>query len=286
MSFKFVNGAGQKCSLINLGGLPSGITSGVSPTIFCWLKKPTTKYFCCAAIGSDDGASNYLDYFQLYQEQSGNTIHNYVQPYGGAGADALSGTGFSADTWVPICGVATLGGNSILQINGGTDVTSGTLAAAWHGGTDGYFDRIRLGTNRIDESQDDNLTAYLAHVLIVKRALNSTERGNLASGDNPRAIVSDADIIEYWDGSSLTGYKGTVLSTAGTGTVTYNDADNPTVDAPPGGDVSTGLTGSALTGGHGTHAPSHTIALRDRFVSLPGIGLLVPGWLTRRTKLA
>ncbi|MCC7144247.1 MAG: hypothetical protein IT349_19300 [Candidatus Eisenbacteria bacterium] len=286
MSFKFVNDASETCKLENIGGLPSGIGTGVSPTLLFWLKTPGGKYFCPIFIGTDGSGSAFLDHFQCYQEVSGNYLHSYVLPYSGSGGNAISATGWSANTWVPVSCVANLGGASVLKIGSESDVTNGAISAAWHGGNDGYFDRVRLGMNNNNEGQSDSLTAYLAHVVILKRAATSTERGNFAAGDNPLALFSDADIIDYWDGSSLTGYKGTVLSTGGTGTVTYNDADNPTVDAPPGGDVSTGLTGSALTGGHGTQAPSHTITLRERFVSLPGIGLLVPGWLTRRTKFA
>lgn len=257
MSFKINNGVGEGKRLTT-SAFPS-VGTGVNLTVFGWMYGPTGTYKHLCELWSDDGGGSRLDRTLNPYVESNQVVHGTSKPYSQATMDATtSGSGANAwpnNSWKSIIMTATLSGAVTIQIGGGDEYTASTLHSAWFTAADNFV----IGgaqTGGSDASQD----IYIAHVCVWDVVVGSSNRALLLAGANPLAIEA-SDILEYWTGESLTGYNGTVLSwTGGTGSV--GDANNPTVDDPPGGGgAEAALSGSALTGGHGTQAPSHSIPL-------------------------
>lgn len=129
--------------------------------------------------------------------------------------------------------------NVISLFCGTTKATDVTYSDDWPGSTTVIPDRIRLGAYWENNNSFRRLVVNerLAHVAIFNRAITDDEVQNattgMAAGRNPSTF---SGCVAYWDGSSLASQVGSLtLSQNGTGTVTVNDADNPTVDAFSGG---------------------------------------------------
>lgn len=228
MSFKVVLGASQ------LGRWratpPSGFTTSTSVIVFGWMKAPTGKYTTLLSMYAGPDVAK-TDIYSWWYKETNNVYHANCKVYGYS-TRTPEGTPWTTNTWLGCLGTATLGAAPTCQISGGSEGTASALEAAW-ATTPGT---LLIGSVH-NGGTSDSQTFYLAHIVLAKGTLTSTQKSNLlaSSGNNPRSVIGDANIVEYWDGTSLTGMNGTVLTWEGTGTGTVNDADNPTVDAPPGG---------------------------------------------------
>lgn len=286
MSFKIVRGSSETKYLSTSSFPQTGVSTTTDYTWFGWMYVATGSKWNRLLSNFSDDTGSPIDYAWMGRESIG-VMRGAIVPYSQAGAGFASGS-IATGAWKAYLMRSQLGTSGKMQATGVTEETSSPLGSPWNGSSSTYLRNLRIGAT-YNGTDDDGQTIYFAHVCVWKARLSDANCTSLIGGANPLAIDA-SNILEYWTGASLTGYNGTVLSEVGSGTFTANDAENPTVDDPPGGDASEALSGSALTPGAGTHAPGHSIALRERlrqrFVSLPGRSILVPGWFAARTKFA
>lgn len=273
MSFLF-GGA----NYLNSTSLSLGTWSAFS--IGCWYKGPTTA--AQGIMGTQD-SSDGVAFIDIRRNRDG-TGGWFVSRLGNDSNQQSGVTSSNYDTTDWNFALVRCDNASLLKNRSNATTTNGSWANLPQSASQNEIRIGRMGTTWGGDTYALN-TARIAHVFIYNAYLSDANVDLLAGGDNPMAVDA-SNLKYYWKGDSLTDLVASLVLTNNS-SVTLGDSDNPTVDDPPGGgSAEEALTGSALTGGHGTQAPSHDIQLRERFVSLPGVGLLVPGWLTRRTKLA
>lgn len=229
MSFKIVRAAAETKYLETTSFPTAGTGTTTDYTWFGWMKVVTAnRWSRLMANWTDSGGA--LDYLWMGRESNG-VMRGAILPYSQTGAGFASGS-ISTGTWIAYLVRSQLGTNGKMIATGVSEETSASLGTPWNNGTSG-FSRFRVGAT-YNATDDADMTAYFAHACVWKVRLSDGNVTSLMGGANPLAIDA-SNILEYWSGASLTGYNGTVLSEQGTGTFTANDADNPTVDDPPGG---------------------------------------------------
>lgn len=161
---------------------------------------------------------------------------------GGSNANVTTSTGFTANTWRHACAVATSsdtvrhvyldGAGKASTSSNIRDITSAT--------------RIAIGAQYQNGSYGADTEGKIAHVAIWNIALSDAEVASLAAGANPLAVQA-ANLVAYWPlTADLVDVVGAVTLTNGGG-VTFDGADNPTVDAPPGSSIEGTLSASIGT---------------------------------------
>jgi len=227
MSFKIVRGSAETKYLETTSFPVTGAGTTTDYTWFGWMKVVTASRW--SRLLSNFSATP-VDYMWMGRESNG-VMRGHIQPYSQTGAGFASGS-ISANAWGAYLVRSQLGTSGKMIATGVSEDTQ-TLGTPWNGDSSTYLSRLRIGAT-YNGTDDADMTVYFAHVCVWKVRLSDGNVTSLMGGANPLAIDA-SNILEYWTGESLTGYNSTVLSEAGTGTFTADDADNPTVDDPPGG---------------------------------------------------
>jgi hypothetical protein len=188
-------------------------------TLALWTKRTAAGVDdVCAALGVSGSADNFwrIGWFV------GN--NNYLRARDTANGDAIATGTTTSTAWIHICGVETSSSSRAAFRNGGNKGTNATTIAPTG------IDLLRIGESASGVQDYDG---KIAHVAIWNIALSDGEVASLGAGANPLAIQA-ANLVAYWPltDSSLADVVSALTLTA-TGTTT-DDADNPTVDPPPG----------------------------------------------------
>lgn len=163
---------------------------------------------------------------------------------GGTNANVNTSTGFTAGAWHHACAVATPT-NTVrhVYLDGGGKASTSSNIRNITGAT-----RIAIGAQYQAGVYGADTEGKIAHVAIWNIALSDAEVASLAGGANPLAVQA-ANLVAYWPlTADLVDVVGAVTLTNGGG-VTFDGADNPTVDAPPSGGLSGTAAGSATVTG-------------------------------------
>lgn len=149
---------------------------------------------------------------------------------GGTNANVSTTTGYTASTWHHACAVAT-STNTVRHVyldgagKGSSSSNIRDITAAT---------RIAIGAQYQAGTYGVDADGKIAHAAIWNIALSDAEVASLAGGANPLAVQA-ANLVAYWPlTADLVDVVGAVTLTNGGG-VTFDGADNPTVDSPPGG---------------------------------------------------
>lgn len=231
MSFKIVRGASEFKYLTTSSFPTTGTGTTTNFTLFGWMKVVTaSKWSRLMTLYTFEATA--LDYLWIGRESTG-PMRGAVLPYGQTSAGFSAGS-LSSNTWIAYCLRTQLGTDCKMIATGVSEQTDSTFGSPWHGGpSTEMFKYFRIGAI-YNGTDDASMTVNFAHCTVYKARLSDGDVTSLMGGANPLAIDA-SNILEYWSGASLTGYNGTVLSESGSGTFTADDADNPTVDDPPGG---------------------------------------------------
>lgn len=181
---------------------------------------------------------------------------------GGSNANITTSTGFTASTWRHACAVAT-STNTVrhVYLDGAGKVSSSSNIRDITAAT-----RIAIGAQYQAGVYGADTEGKIAHVALWNIALSDAEVASLAGGANPLAVQA-ANLVAYWPlTADLVDVVGAVTLTNGGG-VTFDGADNPTVDAPPGGVSETPGPESILITGY---APTVSVGSGTSVNETPG----------------
>jgi hypothetical protein len=90
---------------------------------------------------------------------------------------------------------------------------------------------IRIGADAVGTTYSG--AHKIAHFSIWKKALDSTERSALASGDNPTTVAASDLLLYLYDDHDDTFIGSVNFDQVGAGSaITWDSGDDPTVDAP------------------------------------------------------
>jgi hypothetical protein len=248
MSFSFSGTNGLRVTGLTLSDLatPAEITVG------CWVKTSgqSGSHWLGEVREGDTGDARATLRLDTTMTPSLN-----VSDVNATGA-AFAASTVSDNTWTHVYGYLDDAGNTVYAGHTSTNGTGESRTNAWPADA---LTCIKIGMYY--EGGDFFIpAAKVALFYIASRKPSGAELTALAGGDHPQAVFG-ADLVDYWPPDSKTsGINGWVLSDI-TSTVTIDTGDNPTVDDPPGGDVTVGASGSASTGGHGTASPVFSIGL-------------------------
>jgi hypothetical protein len=200
-------------------------------TVCYWFKVPTvtvSQYPFGLGNSADTG-----QYFGLFP--AGTVALDPVRFVVNASANSNvdTTTSFTANTWHHACAVEAAANDHRAYLDGAGKQTEGTTRNVTG------INRMSVGA-LLRTTASNYLDGLVAHLAIWDRALTDAEVLGLAGGDNPLAVQA-ADLVYY--NTFLTTASVDVigaLSLTNNGTVT-DDADMPTVDAPPS-DVSAWFT--------------------------------------------
>jgi hypothetical protein len=196
-------------------------------TVCFWFKPDnTTGYEGLFTLGNS-GANDQFYHAMLRGGDVGDAVRFYASAGGSSELDTTAG--YTSGTWQHLALVVTSTSARSVWLDGDneneeTGVTRNTTG----------IDQMSVGSlKRITETQFYN--GRIAHLAIWDRALTTgaaSEVEGLAGGDNPLAVQA-ADLV-YYNTFLNTSSVDVVaaLSLTNNGTVT-DDADMPTVDAPP-----------------------------------------------------
>ena len=166
----------------------------------------------------------------LTLQAAGTIANDPVRTLAGTGNIATTTTGYTASTWFHAAGFWKSTTDRRAYINGGSaNTNTGSF-------TMGAIDRLGIG-GHADSTPSAFFDGKIAHVAFydatgLADADVTTAIADLAAGRNPLAI-QPTKLLAYWPLlSNPNDTKGSNHLTEN-GTITYDGADNPTVDNPP-----------------------------------------------------
>lgn len=195
-------------------------------TFACWAKFNDVTANRAVMWQGDKDVTTSGDLLQGSGGGAGDRVVAQSRDATGAYAGPQTSTGYTSATWHHVAAVFTAAQERHVYLDGGNEGTDTTNSR-----TPTDYDRFELG--RLGGSSPANLfDGKLAHCAVWDIALSDADVALLGGGDNPLAVQA-ADLIAYWPLLADAGDdKGSNTLTAN-GTISFDGADNPTVDGPP-----------------------------------------------------
>lgn len=197
-------------------------------TIACWYKVEADGAGH-ALLSVGNATDSEMMRLSAQTDIAGDPVRIRAANSGGTNADTSTSTSVTQNTWEHACAVISSTTVRSVYRNGGGKASSSSNSRNITAAT-----RLAIGAAYQAGSYSADTEGKIAHVAVWNIALSDAEVALLAGGDNPLTVQS-GNLVAYWPlTADLVDVVGALTLTNGGG-VTFDGADNPTVDSPPGG---------------------------------------------------